>query len=148
MTEAPAETTNAPGAAGAPGGASGGGGSARIGSGGTAGAAPATPAVSRAAGGGGGGGGAGRVAVHSDHMLISQLADNLSRLLDRPVLDRTGLTGKYKVDLEWQRDEAASDVGLPTIFGAIQQLGLKLEPKKSTLEMIVVDSIDKTPVEN
>jgi len=38
---------------------------------------------------------------------------------------------------------------LPDIFGAVQaQLGLKLEPKKGPVEMIVIDHIEKTPSEN
>jgi uncharacterized protein (TIGR03435 family) len=37
----------------------------------------------------------------------------------------------------------------PTIFGAIQeQLGLRLEPKKGTVQVLVVDKVEKTPTEN
>ena len=38
--------------------------------------------------------------------------------------------------------------GAPSLFTAIQQLGLKLEPKKAPVELIVIDSAQKTPTEN
>jgi uncharacterized protein (TIGR03435 family) len=41
------------------------------------------------------------------------------------------------------------DLPLPTIFDALQkQLGLKLEPTKATIEMMVIDHVDATPTEN
>ena len=44
---------------------------------------------------------------------------------------------------------AASDRAGPTIYVAIQeQLGLKLEPKKGIVEILVVDKVEKTPTEN
>ena len=43
---------------------------------------------------------------------------------------------------------AASDPGGSSIFDSVQKLGLKLEPRKVPVEMIVIDKIEKTPTEN
>jgi uncharacterized protein (TIGR03435 family) len=70
-------------------------------------------------------------------------------LLDRPVVDKTGLTGKYDFDLEWAPDNsqfggdvgsASSDAPSAPFFTAIQQqLGLKLEATRGPVEALVVD---------
>jgi uncharacterized protein (TIGR03435 family) len=77
-----------------------------------------------------------------------------SALAERPLLDMTGLKGPFDIQLEWTIDNPAAsgssdaDAG-PTIFSALQdQLGLKLEPRRSPAEAIVVDRVDKTPTEN
>jgi uncharacterized protein (TIGR03435 family) len=72
--------------------------------------------------------------------------------LDRPVLNKTGLTGTYNLSLTYTPD-IRSNRGEPdpndiSIFTAVQeQLGLKLEPQKASIEVLVVDSIEK-PSEN
>jgi len=72
--------------------------------------------------------------------------------LDRPVLDKTGLTGTYNLSLIYTPD-IRSNRGEPdpndiSIFTAVQeQLGLKLEPQKASIEVLVVDSVEK-PSEN
>jgi uncharacterized protein (TIGR03435 family) len=84
------------------------------------------------------------------------LGDWLVRELSRPVLDKTGLTGTYDFTLEWMADtastpspDAANAVTLPGIPGASlftalqQQLGLKLEPGKSPIEVLVIDHVEK-----
>lgn len=79
--------------------------------------------------------------------LIPQLSINLDR---RPVVDKTGLGGAYDFMLDWARDNspAAADGSLPTLFTALQeQLGLKLEPSRTVLDMLVIDSAEK-PTEN
>jgi uncharacterized protein (TIGR03435 family) len=63
------------------------------------------------------------------------------------VVDKTGLTEKYNFSLHYvgPRDDAPG----PDLFVAIEsQLGLRLEPKKMSLDMIVVDHADRIPVEN
>lgn len=68
--------------------------------------------------------------------------------LDRPVVDKTGLTGTYALDLIFTPD-IRSNRGEPgpndiSIFTAVQeQLGLKLEPRKEPMEMLIVDSVEK-----
>jgi uncharacterized protein (TIGR03435 family) len=79
----------------------------------------------------------------------------LSQQLDRPVVDKTGLTGRYVFSLEYAlertgrgvvegREPAPDPDGLPSIFTAVQeQLGLKLEPQKGPIAFIVVDHAEK-----
>ena len=140
---------------------------------------PDAPGVKQAGTGRGPGGrgmmmfGPGRLEMK--HMSISNFADMLSNILDRPVLDQTGIQGFYNIKLEVSMEELMQMKGAMTrimpggpgpgagepgrgpapesapgqsIFTAIQQLGLKLEPKKEPLEMIVIDSGDKVPPEN
>jgi uncharacterized protein (TIGR03435 family) len=70
-------------------------------------------------------------------------------VLDRPVVDKTGLTAKYDFDLDWAADEtqfggempaAAADAPNPPFFVAIeQQMGLQIEAKRGTVEGLIVD---------
>lgn len=91
---------------------------------------------------------------------VQELIDDMSRLrstgeLDRPVIDHTGLKGRYDftVTLFGTQEEMMAavnkgDLG-SSIFTLIQeQLGLKLEPMKLPLNMVVVDQADKAPTEN
>ena len=66
-----------------------------------------------------------------------------------PVIDRTGLTGEFNFDLEFAPldADAAADSSAPSLFTAIQQLGLRLETTKAPLEGIVIDSAAR-PGEN
>ena len=75
--------------------------------------------------------------------------------VDRPVVDRTGLTGAYDFTLrreprtEGPKTEPSADAFSSSIFTAIQeQLGLKLEAKKMPVDVLVVDHAEKVPVEN
>jgi uncharacterized protein (TIGR03435 family) len=82
--------------------------------------------------------------------------------VDRPVIDKTGLTGRFDVHLEFAPDDAMSGPGPvllngvdrpgapstdptgPSIFTALQeQLGLKLSPAKGPVEVIVIDRAEK-----
>jgi uncharacterized protein (TIGR03435 family) len=91
---------------------------------------------------------------------IAMLAGGLQKLvLDRPIVDKTGLTGNFDFTLRWRPDgtqfggrggtlPAASDPDRVDIFTAIQeQLGLKLDATKGPGEVIVVDKAEK-PSEN
>jgi uncharacterized protein (TIGR03435 family) len=67
------------------------------------------------------------------------------RFAGAPVVDETGLTGEYKVTIDtWSNP----DVPGGTIFDAVEKLGLKLEPRKLTVETVVVDQASKTPTAN
>jgi uncharacterized protein (TIGR03435 family) len=83
---------------------------------------------------------------HAEGTSVSMpdLADRLSRStfqLDRPVVDFTGLTGRYDLTLDW--------VPTDPIFSALEeQLGLKLEARKMPLEVLIVDHADKVPSAN
>jgi len=90
------------------------------------------------------------------------LAEFLSPFLERPVIDQTGLTGRYDFTLYWAaeypmvrvapkapRAEEATPDPAPAIFQAVQdQLGLKLDPRKAPIEILVVDRVEKIPTEN
>jgi uncharacterized protein (TIGR03435 family) len=86
----------------------------------------------------------------------------LSNQLGRSVQDQTGLQGVFDFKLEWEPDTDAQSTGVdgapapsmdartgPSIFTAIQeQLGLKLEPRRGAVEVIVIDHVESTPTEN
>jgi uncharacterized protein (TIGR03435 family) len=81
---------------------------------------------------------------------LTSLIDNLAMQLHSPVVDKTGLTGKYDIKLEWTRDQdpASEDASGPSIFTALQeQLGLKLNSTKGPVDTLVIDHIEK-PSEN
>jgi uncharacterized protein (TIGR03435 family) len=72
----------------------------------------------------------------------------LQGTVDRPVLDRTGLTGTYDFDLRFAapslRGASPDAPALPSIFTALQeQLGLKLETSRGPVEMFVIDSVER-----
>ncbi len=78
-------------------------------------------------------------------MRISSLATSLTRPAGRPVLDETGLKGWYKVRLDWSYESGDRDAGM---LSALPQLGLKLEPKKATFDVVVVDQVNREPTAN
>jgi uncharacterized protein (TIGR03435 family) len=86
---------------------------------------------------------------------MSGLADALTHQLDRPVIDKTGLTGKFDITLKFAREDIShashgdtSADDLPSIFTAVEeQLGLKLEPGKGPVDTLVVDQLNQ-PSEN
>jgi bla regulator protein blaR1 len=93
---------------------------------------------------------------------LTAFARGLTRTLDRPVLDKTGLTGLFDFHVEFSPDQAtpglvprdpdapivAADPTGPSFVTAIQeQLGLKLEPARGPGDFLVIDSIER-PSEN
>jgi uncharacterized protein (TIGR03435 family) len=82
---------------------------------------------------------------------MAQLASQFSKRngVDRPVIDKTGLTGSYDYKLEWGDNGAVqADADVVSIFTAIQeQLGLKLEKTTAPIEVLIVDYAAK-PSEN
>jgi len=101
--------------------------------------------------------GRGELTATSIH--VSDLAEALSRLLRRPVVDKTGLTSRFDIKLEWTPDDTlqptpdggsppASDMVGPSIFTAFQeQLGLRIESQKGPVDILVVDRAER-PSEN
>jgi uncharacterized protein (TIGR03435 family) len=84
----------------------------------------------------------------------------LSQKLDRAIIDRTNLTGRFDIQLQWSPGVGEqlldpggnplppADSSGPSIFSAIQeQLGLKLESVRGPVEMFVIDQVEK-PSEN
>src|ERR1700733_10253847 len=95
---------------------------------------------------------------------LSRLTAALGNVLHRPVIDRTGLTGKYDFSIDFKLDmrglgplpggpapgagDAATDPG-PDLAAAVeQQLGLKLVAAKAKLDVLVIDKAEKTPTDN
>ena len=77
---------------------------------------------------------------------MGDLADvlNNSAALDRPVVDRTGLTGRYAMKLIFAPARGEPAPGDLSIFEALQeQLGLKLTPQSAPIEFLVVDHVAK-----
>jgi uncharacterized protein (TIGR03435 family) len=107
----------------------------------------------------------GRGQLTSQAVPMTSLANMLSQQLHRTVIDKTGLTGKYDLELNWtpdqgsepmfkgadgspQRADAAPDSSGPSIFTALQeQLGLKLQSAKGPVETLVIDHVEM-PSEN
>jgi uncharacterized protein (TIGR03435 family) len=71
----------------------------------------------------------------------------LEFMMDRPILDKTGLAGRFDFVLSWTPLDAAETTdptAPPGIFTAVQeQLGLKLEPVKAPAEVLVVDKAER-----
>jgi uncharacterized protein (TIGR03435 family) len=90
---------------------------------------------------------------------LSQLVASLSGNLQRVVVDRTGLTGNFDLDLTWTPDQMPQQQGPrppgapdlppidpngPSLFTAVQeQLGLKLESTKGPVDVLVIDRAEK-----
>ena len=118
----------------------------------------------------------GKAKLTAERMTMAEFVDQIERFLNRPVVDQTELTGKYDFVLYFAPDMSAvmgvrggpgvppppggggrgeiagggddSETG-PTIFVAVQeQLGLKLESQKATVDVLVVDHMEKAPTEN
>jgi uncharacterized protein (TIGR03435 family) len=99
-------------------------------------------------------------------MNASGMVDLLSRFVERPVVDMTDLKSRYDFTLDVgfgdmlalaraagmnipiQAPPGAMDPGNSAIFTAIQQYGLKLEPRKAPIEMLIIDHVEKTPTDN
>ncbi len=85
---------------------------------------------------------------------IDRLNQFLSGLLDRPVIDKTGLTGVFDIDIHfvWQDSTFAASsepANGPTIFTALEeQLGLKLQAEKLPFRVVVVDRMEREPTSN
>jgi uncharacterized protein (TIGR03435 family) len=103
-------------------------------------------------------------------LTMAALADALARFVDRPIVDMTELKGNYDFTMEMAPEDframmirAALGAGVPlppeaarrmesadgaSLFSAVEGLGLKLEQRKAPLEVVVIDQMEKTPVEN
>jgi uncharacterized protein (TIGR03435 family) len=85
----------------------------------------------------------GRIA--GDAVPVSMIAGILTGLAGRRVLDKTGVTGRYDVDLRYTPDlEPTDSPEEQSLFGALQtQLGLKLESTRGPVEILIVDHIER-----
>jgi uncharacterized protein (TIGR03435 family) len=97
---------------------------------------------------------------------ISALADMLTSILAKPVVDRTGLTSYYEIALDIPQEDVqnvaralgmggpAATIGAPTdpggssMFQAVEQFGLRLDSRKEQIETLIIDHIEKLPTAN
>jgi uncharacterized protein (TIGR03435 family) len=89
---------------------------------------------------------------------LALLAAHLGEMgqFDRPIVDRTGLTGTFDFALEWGPDPASGPAASEdhedrqtNLQEALQdQLGLKLERQKAPLDVLLIDHVDQQPAEN
>ena len=104
--------------------------------------------------------------IDATRMTMAELATALTSNVDRPVLDKTGLTGVYQFTIELPPDATAvrmlRSIGIsstvqgtplsePTgvsVFKAVEGLGLKLEERRVPIPVLVVDRIERSPIEN
>ena len=107
------------------------------------------------------------------HMELTKMTANgiievLGRFVDRPIVDMTDLKGKYDLTLDLGMEDLmtlaraagmnvpapqgdtsrATEPGSSGVFTAIQQYGLKLEPRKAAVELLVIDHVEKNATEN
>ncbi len=76
------------------------------------------------------------------------IAGLLSVGMHAPVVDHTGLTGMFNIDLNYAPDNS-TDSNLPSFFTAVEeQLGLRLKPEKVIVDTLVVDHADDAPTPN
>jgi uncharacterized protein (TIGR03435 family) len=94
----------------------------------------------------------GRGLIDAHGIPAAEFAGWLRSEVGRPVIDKTGLTGKYDFKVQWVPDESQPNSGGdapppdatgPSIFAAIQELGLKLEAIKGPVEVLVIDHVEK-----
>jgi uncharacterized protein (TIGR03435 family) len=87
-----------------------------------------------------------RGAITAQGVPLIDLTAELTQRLDRTVVDKTGLTGNFDFHLEWTPDDSAveSTAAAPPLFTALQeQLGLKLEPGRGPVPVLVLDHIEE-----
>jgi uncharacterized protein (TIGR03435 family) len=106
----------------------------------------------------------GRGQITGQGIEMQMLASSLANQVGRPIVDRTGLKGRYDIKLEWTPDPGQDpgplgappgvepppppDPNGPSLFAALQeQLGLRLESQKGPAEMLVIDRVER-PSEN
>jgi len=99
-----------------------------------------------------------RVRIGGRRVPLVLLAAHLGEMgqFDRPILDRTGLSGTFDFVLEWGPDPASGaaapedqDDRQTNLQEALRdQLGLKLERQRAPMDVLLIDHIDQQPAEN
>jgi len=85
-----------------------------------------------------------RNSFHGEGLSMSLIAEQLSQISGRIVVDKTGLGDRYDLNFQWTPDdEPPTDGSAPSLFTAIQeQLGLKLESAKEPVPVLAIDHIE------
>ncbi len=84
--------------------------------------------------------------IHGQAVDMSDLAEFVENFTDRPLLDKTGISGLYHIEMTgWQRMQpgGAEVSDLPTIFTVFRTLGLKMESTKDKVDVYVIDHLEK-----
>jgi uncharacterized protein (TIGR03435 family) len=95
-----------------------------------------------------------QVRLRAQQQTVAALARFVQPPGGEPIVDKTGLAGKYDFLLEYSYDPLGAtaanrpDPGADLFHALEQQLGLKLVPKKLPFDVIVIDAIDKRPTNN
>ena len=100
----------------------------------------------------------GKTTIEVPGATLEGLADVLTAQLGPPVVDATGIKGRFEVMLETSLNldrsgdpmtpEEAADRLLTAYQNALQKAGLHLEPRKTPVETLVIDRVEKTPTDN
>ncbi len=86
--------------------------------------------------------GSGTVTLRATRLSLPDFAASLARQVGRPVVDATGVQGEFDFDLRWTPDQAPDAAG-PSIFAALQPLGLRLVSTRRQVEIVVIDQVEK-----
>jgi uncharacterized protein (TIGR03435 family) len=93
-------------------------------------------------------------AADCSNLTMSQLAQQLQSLApayfrEGPVVDRTGLSGSFDARLEWMLlQQLEAGMTGPSLYQAVEKLGLTLQKKREAAEILVVDNAEQAPTEN
>jgi uncharacterized protein (TIGR03435 family) len=103
------------------------------------------------------------VHIEVSNLTTSHFAQLLTQGEDRVVVDKTGLKGSYEASIDISMDgmqgsappgaggaspAVASTPAMNPMFLAVEQLGLRIEPQKDVVDMLVIDHIEKAPTDN
>jgi uncharacterized protein (TIGR03435 family) len=82
-------------------------------------------------------------------MTLAELSQRLATSAGHPVIDRTGIAGMFDFHLQFTPDDAppSDEPAAPSLFTALGELGLKLEPARGPVESLVIDRVER-PSEN
>lgn len=88
--------------------------------------------------------------ISGTRVYMGEFAGALAGMLERPVVDKTGLTAVYDLKLEWTPGLAAeaSEPGLSLFTALREQLGLSLRTQKVRVDVVIVDHVEKAPTDN
>jgi uncharacterized protein (TIGR03435 family) len=91
---------------------------------------------------------------------LADFASALSSVMDRPVVDMTGIDGTFDIAFDASpdsltgafyravADSTAASSAAPSIFTAVRGLGLSLEARKAPIKQLVIDKADRMPIPN
>ena len=87
--------------------------------------------------------------ISGTQVSMTELIGVVSRMLGRPVVDDTALAAAYDVKVEWTPEPPESSEPELSLSTALrEQLGLRLQTRKVMVDMVVVDRVEKAPIEN